>query len=191
MSDQKRGKSHIRGLIYLPPCRLAATSANKVPRPSRYSLIMATGSKRSSADSDSLLCHVRLRRTSRELTDSRSERGRRRRDRVKFGRMSECEHNEMGFVSAIYCSNTSSVAVNRATFSRWRRLIKPISTDRLHRFSLCHLKSNHLCYMRHLFIFEKISISSAFSSGELTDSRSERGRRRRDRGRRWQPQADG
>ena len=46
-------------------CRLAATSANKVPRPSRYSLTMATGSKRSSADSDSLLCHVRLRRTSR------------------------------------------------------------------------------------------------------------------------------
>ena len=28
------------------PCRLAATSANKVPRPSDYSLAMATGSKR-------------------------------------------------------------------------------------------------------------------------------------------------
>ena len=52
-------------------CRLAATSANKVPRPSRYSITTATGSKRSSADSDSLLCHVGLRRTSRELTDSR------------------------------------------------------------------------------------------------------------------------
>ena len=46
-------------------CRLAATGANKVPRPSRYSLTTATGSKRLSADSDSLLCHVRLWRTSR------------------------------------------------------------------------------------------------------------------------------
>ena len=45
--------------------RLAATSANKVPRPSNYSLTTATGSKRLSADSDSLLCHVRLWRTSR------------------------------------------------------------------------------------------------------------------------------
>ena len=52
-------------------CRLAATGANKVPRPSRYSITTATGSKRSSADSDLLLCHVRLWRTSRELTDSR------------------------------------------------------------------------------------------------------------------------
>ena len=47
------------------PCRLAATSANKVPRPSNHSLTTATGSKRPRADSDSLLCHVRLRRTSR------------------------------------------------------------------------------------------------------------------------------
>ena len=47
------------------PCRLAATGANKVPRPSRHSLATATGSKRSSADSDLLLCHVRLRQTSR------------------------------------------------------------------------------------------------------------------------------
>ena len=61
-------------------CRLAATSANKVPRPSNYSIATATGSKRSSADSDLLLCHVRLWRTSRELTDLRSKRGRRRRD---------------------------------------------------------------------------------------------------------------
>ena len=52
-------------------CRLAATGANKEPRPSRYSIATATGSKRSSADSDLLLCHVRLWRTSRELTDSR------------------------------------------------------------------------------------------------------------------------
>ena len=47
------------------PCRLAATSANKVPRPSDCSITTATGSKRPRADSDSLLCHVRLRRTSR------------------------------------------------------------------------------------------------------------------------------
>ena len=74
-TDKKRGKSHIRGfppLIYLPPCRLAATGANTLPRPSRYSIATATGSKRLSADSDSLLCHVRLWRTSRELTHTRS-----------------------------------------------------------------------------------------------------------------------
>ena len=90
------------------PCRLAATGANKVPRPSRYSIVAATGSKRHRADSDSLLCHVRLRRTSR----------------FRFGCASGCEHSEMGFVSAIFCSNTSSAAVNRATFSRRRRLAK-------------------------------------------------------------------
>ena len=42
-------------------CRLAATGANTLPRPSDYSLAAATGSKRLSADSDLLLCHVRLR----------------------------------------------------------------------------------------------------------------------------------
>ena len=89
-------------------CRLAATSANKVPRPSNYSIATATGSKRSSADSDLLLCHVRLWRTLR----------------LSFWRKYGCEHSEIGFVSAIYCSNTSSVAVNRATFSHWRRLAK-------------------------------------------------------------------
>ena len=46
-------------------CRLAATSANKVPRPSDNCLTTATGSKRPRADSDSLLCHVGLWRTSR------------------------------------------------------------------------------------------------------------------------------
>ena len=61
------------------PCRLAATGANTLPRPSRYSLTTATGSKRSSADSDSLLCHVRLRRTSR----------------FRFGCASVCEHSEI------------------------------------------------------------------------------------------------
>ena len=62
-------------------CHLAATSANKVPRPSRCSLATATGSKRSSADSDSLLCHVGLWRTSR----------------LKFGCASVCEHSEIKF----------------------------------------------------------------------------------------------
>ena len=47
----------------------------------------------------------------------------------------ECKHSEMGFISAIYCSNTSSVAVNRATFSRWRRLIKSISADCIDKIS--------------------------------------------------------
>ena len=60
-------------------CRLAATGANKVPRPSDYSIAAATGSKRSSADSDSLLCHVRLWRTSR----------------FRFGCGTGCEHSEI------------------------------------------------------------------------------------------------
>ena len=67
-TDEKRGKSHLRGLSSLlknTPRRLAATSANTLPRPSRYSLATATGSKRPRADSDLLLCHVRLWRTSR------------------------------------------------------------------------------------------------------------------------------
>ena len=46
-------------------CRLAATGANTLPRPSNHSLAAATGSKRSSANSDLLLCHVRLWQTSR------------------------------------------------------------------------------------------------------------------------------
>ena len=73
-SMTKSTKSHLRGFSSLLKnsfCRLAATGANTLPRPSRYSLATATGSKRLSADSDSLLCHVRLWRTSRELTDSR------------------------------------------------------------------------------------------------------------------------
>ena len=101
-------------------CRLAATSANKVPRPSNYSIATATGSKRSSADSDLLLCHVGLWRTSR----------------LSFWQKYGCEHGEIGFVSAIYCSNTSSVAVNRATFSRRRRLIIPVIADGIFHFVL-------------------------------------------------------
>ena len=66
-------------------CRLAATGANKMPRPSHYSITTATGSKRSSADSDSLLCHVRLWRTSRLI----------------FWRKSGCEHSEMRFITAV------------------------------------------------------------------------------------------
>ena len=60
-------------------CRLAATGANKVPRPSNHSLTTATGSKRPRADSDSLLCHVRLWRASR----------------FRFGCGTGCEHSEM------------------------------------------------------------------------------------------------
>ena len=97
---ERKGQKEERIPLLNSFCRLAATSANKVRRPSHYSIVTATGSKRSSADSDSLLCHVKLRRTSR----------------FEFGCGSGCEHGEMGFVSAIYCSNTSSAAVNRATF---------------------------------------------------------------------------
>ena len=61
---------------------------------------------------------------------------RRRRDRVvEVWQKYECKHSEMGFISAIYCSNTSSVAVNRATFSLWRRLIKSISADCIDKIS--------------------------------------------------------
>ena len=63
-------------------CRLAATGANKVPRPSNCSIATATGSKRSSADSDSPLCLVWLWRTSR----------------FKFGCASVCEHSEIGLI---------------------------------------------------------------------------------------------
>ena len=63
-------------------CRLAATGANTLPRPSNHSLAAATGSKRSSADSDSPLCHVGLWRTSR----------------FRFGCASVCEHSEIGFI---------------------------------------------------------------------------------------------
>ena len=63
-------------------CRLAATRANKVPRPSDYSIVTATGSKRSSADSDLLMCHVGLWRTSR----------------LSFWQKFGCEHGEIGFI---------------------------------------------------------------------------------------------
>ena len=66
-------------------CRLAATGANTLPRPSNYSIVTATGSKRSSADSDSLLCYVRLRRTSR----------------LKFWCGTGCEHSEMRFITVV------------------------------------------------------------------------------------------
>ena len=84
LHDQKYQKSYKRrSTSYIsPPCRLAATGANKMPRPSHYSITTATGSKRSSADSDSLLCHVRLWRTSR----------------LKFWCASVCEHGEIRFI---------------------------------------------------------------------------------------------
>ena len=58
------------------------SGANIASEPSRYSLAAATGSKRSSADSDSLLCHVGLWRTSR----------------FRFGCVSWCEHSEIGLI---------------------------------------------------------------------------------------------
>ena len=66
-------------------CRLAATGANTLPRPSNHSLAAATGSKRSSADSDLLLCHVRLWRTSR----------------LSFWQKFGCEHSEMRFITVV------------------------------------------------------------------------------------------
>ena len=79
---ERKGQKEERFPLLNSFCRLAATGANTLPRPSRYSITMATGSKRSSADSDSLLCHVRLRRTSR----------------FRFGCISGCEHSKIGFI---------------------------------------------------------------------------------------------
>ena len=76
---ERKGQKEESIPLLISFCRLAATGANKVPRPSRYSIVTATGSKRSSADSDSLLCHVGLWRTSR----------------LKFGCVSGCEHSEI------------------------------------------------------------------------------------------------
>ena len=59
--------------------RLAATGANIASEPSHYSITTVTGSKRSSADSDLLLCHVRLRRASR----------------FRFGCGTGCKHSEI------------------------------------------------------------------------------------------------
>ena len=63
-------------------CRLAATGANIASEPSHYSITTATGSKRPRADSDSLLCHVGLWRTSR----------------LEFGCVSWCEHSEIRII---------------------------------------------------------------------------------------------
>ena len=121
----KRTKRTKRGMLWLPSrrrrhtcfayvsipllntfCRLAATGANTLPRPSDYSIAAATGSKRSSADSDSLLCHVRLWQTSR----------------LKFGCASVCEHSEIKF--ALHNTHvTPHPPLSRSPFSRRRRLI--------------------------------------------------------------------
>ena len=94
LNDQKYQKSSkdFPSLENLPAssrfalCKQPSPSgANKVPRPSRYSIAAATGSKRSSADSDSLLCHVWIWRTSR----------------FRFGCASWCEHSETGLILII------------------------------------------------------------------------------------------
>ena len=94
MCDQKYQKSSkdFPSLENLPAssrfalCKQPSPSgANIASEPSRYSLATATGSKRSSADSDSLLCHVGLWQTSR----------------LKFGCASVCEHSEIEFISAV------------------------------------------------------------------------------------------
>ena len=100
-------------------CRLAATGANKVPRPSDHSIAAATGSKRSSADSDSLLCHVRLWRTSR----------------LSFWQKFGCEHCEIKF--ALHNTHvTPHPPLSRSPFSRRRRLIIPVIADGIFHFVL-------------------------------------------------------
>ena len=79
---ERKGQKEERIPLLNTFCRLAATGANTLPRPSNHSIAAATGSKRSSADSDSLLCHVGLWRTSR----------------LKFWCVSRCEHSEIRFI---------------------------------------------------------------------------------------------
>ena len=99
MRDQKYQKSHkvVPALCILPASsRLALfkqpspSGANIASEPSNRNLSAATGSKRSSADSDLLLCHVRLRRTSR----------------FRFGCASGCEHREIGFILIVPLSHS-------------------------------------------------------------------------------------
>ena len=86
---------------------LSPSGANIASEPSNYSIVTATGSKRSSADSDSLLCHVRLWRTSR----------------FRFGCASVCEHSEIKF--ALHNTHvTPHPPLSRFPFSHWRRLAR-------------------------------------------------------------------
>ena len=92
---------------------LSPSGANIASEPSNYSIVTATGSKRSSADSDLLLCHVRLWQTSR----------------LKFGCASGCEHSEIGFIlivpsshshysrpPCIYCGRAGNACTNLLGF---------------------------------------------------------------------------
>ena len=139
----KSTKSHIRGvppLIYLP-CRLAATGANTLPRQSRYSLTTATGSKRSSADSDLLLCHVGLWRTSR----------------FEFGCGSGCEHSEIRVIlivpsaqvsdprpPTLLCGRADNACTNLLGF--FVRYVRTRGIMRLRRERYCRLL---LCHVPH------------------------------------------
>ena len=103
---ERKGQKEESIPLLISFCRLAATGANKMPRPSHYSITTATGSKRSSADSDLLLCHVGLWRTSR----------------FNLGCASVCEHSEIKF--ALHNTHvTPHPPLSRSPFSHWRRLI--------------------------------------------------------------------
>ena len=116
MYDQKYQKSHkvVPALCILPASsRLALfkqpspSGANIASEPSDRNLSTATGSKRSSADSDLLLCHVGLWRTSR----------------FKFRCASGCEHSEIKF--ALHNTHvTPHPPLSRSPFSHWRRLAR-------------------------------------------------------------------
>ena len=127
--------------------RLAATGANKVPRPPRYSIDTATGSKRPRADSDLLLCHVGLWRTSR----------------LDFWVRIWCEHSEMrGYFDSPVSVGTGFTPANAlsagvqtmraricsafscAMFARvvWMKLWGAKTTD-LHHYSVPHELATH------------------------------------------------
>ena len=137
---ERKGQKEERIPLLISFRRLAATSANILPRPSCYNIVTATGSKRSSADSDLLLCHVRLWQTSR----------------FRFGCASACEHSEIGFILIVPSAHLlyprppctfSGRADNACTnllgflvhFVRTRGMVEISESDKTAYFLLCLL----------------------------------------------------
>ena len=143
MYDQKYQKSFKR--IFHPlknllpsPC---GDRCEQSARPSRYSLTTATGSKRSSADSDLLLCHVGLWRTSR----------------FEFGCGSGCEHSEIRVIlivpsvqvsdprpPTLLCGRADNACTNLLGF--FVRYVRTRGIMRLRRERYCRLL---LCHVPH------------------------------------------
>ena len=149
---ERKGQKEERIPLLISFCRLAATGANTLPRPSHYSLITATGSKRSSADSDLLLCHVRLWRASR----------------LKFWQKFGCEHSEMGFVLIVpsaHILNPRPLALSRRRRPRSLARIGQFPTGEGWRKSL--LSSAHRLRPRPPHIFQRACRQCVHESARL------------------------